>query len=126
MKLSSVIGPLVLLALVGLALPVCAQEAGVMQPFTKETHYMSLEGFAHWQNIAKGAVYQRDTQYMSALGYARWENYLKAKSWVGTTKAAVLAKAQRDEQKKIAMEKLAIMRFLGTMETYPPAEQPEE
>lgn len=118
MKLYSVMGLLLMLAMAW-ALPAAAQEndgTEGLKPFTKETNYLSLEGFQHWQNIAKGTVYQQDTQYMSATGYARWQNYLNAKTWVGTMKAAMLAKTQRDEQKKTAMEKLAILRFLGTEE----------
>ncbi|MHB0938667.1 MAG: hypothetical protein ACYDCO_12080 [Armatimonadota bacterium] len=128
MRLYSVIG-LLLMLVVTLAMPAAAQENDGTEgliPFTKETNYLSIEGFKRWQNIAQGTVYQQDTQYMSAAGYARWQNYLKAKNWAGPMKAAVLAKAQRDEQKKMAMEKLAIMRFLGTEETFTPEEQPEE
>ena len=128
MRLYSVIGLLLTLAMAW-ALPAAAQEhdgTEGLQPFTNETNYLSIEGFKRWQHIAQGTVYRQDTQYMSAAGYARWQHYLKAKSWAGSMKAAALAKAQRDERKKMAMDKLAIMRFLGTMEKFPPEEQPEE
>jgi len=114
MRLLLVIGILLMSAFLGLASPARAGEMGgtALQPFMKETNYMSVEGFIRWQNTS-GAAFAWDTQYMSPVGHARWQYYLESKSWVGLTKAAVFLKVQREAQKKLALEKAAILRFLG-------------
>ena len=119
MRRFSIFGFFLALAWLGLACSVRAQEtadAAMLQPHTKQTRYLSAEGFLRWQYSAQKGFFRREAQYMSPIGFARWQYFKEHNAWVGVVKAALLVEGQ----KQAALRKAEMLKFLGdTLKTAP-------